>query len=123
MNPTTTIRVTNAEVEDVRITTERSRPAAATKFVRLSENRSAKITRMHQYVDGYIFIYFDRSSDCVCKIPNRMAFHKDANEKFFMSAALTALTAGNLVTVTGDDVNCPVHGNTAKLTQLHILAK
>ncbi len=51
-----------------------------------------------------------------------MAFHKLENEKFYISAALTALTTGKKVSLVGDDGdgNCPVHGNTAKLKIFYI---
>ena len=81
-----------------------------------------KITRIHQYTDGNIFVYFDKISDCSCQFPQRMAFHKNDDEKFFVSAALTALTTGKNVSLVGEDTNCPIHGNTAKMTNLSINA-
>ena len=84
--------------------------------------RDAKVTQVHQYKDGHIFIEFDKATDCECQFPLRLAFHKNDDEKFFMSASLTALTSGKRVWAVGEDSNCPVHGNTAKLTNFYIFA-
>ena len=83
-----------------------------------------KITNMFQYTDGMIFINVDNSGDCACPHKNRMAFHKRDDEKFYMSAALTALTAGKTVTMVGEDGNgtCPVHSNSAKIISFNINA-
>ena len=42
----------------------------------------SKVTRINQHPDGHIFVQFDKSSDCSCEFPVRMAFHKDDDEKF-----------------------------------------
>lgn len=82
----------------------------------------AMVTQVHQYKDGTIFINVDKINNCGCPQQYRMAFHKLEDEKFFISAALTALTTGKKVSLVGDDAdgNCPVHGNTAKLKSFYI---
>ncbi|MCU7806375.1 MAG: hypothetical protein KZQ73_00665 [Candidatus Thiodiazotropha sp. (ex Semelilucina semeliformis)] len=79
----------------------------------------AKITRVFQWSDGHIFIVVDKQNDCGCSMSYRFAFHKNDGEKFFHSAALTALSGGNLVELRGDSA-CDVHGNTPKLKVLFI---
>lgn len=85
---------------------------------------NATVKQVFQWNDGSIFIVLDKtlliegsSQKCGCSHDYRVGFHKTEDEKFFISAALTALTTGNNVMVranNGDDV-CPVHGNTPKL--------
>jgi len=93
---------------------------------------AAKVTKVHQYHDGSVFVYFDKDSDCDCSIKDRLAFSNDKSSlatttakiiesnkvKFFISASLTALTTGTLVGVRAEDRdengNCPIHGNTAE---------
>lgn len=86
---------------------------------------SGKITRVHQYTDGMIFIDINKSSDCQCPQKSRMAFHKDDEQNFYMSASLAALTTGKSVTLVGEDGDgkCPIHGNTAKLRAFYINAE
>ena len=86
---------------------------------------SGKVTRVHQYTDGTIFIDISKNSDCECSQKSRMAFHKDDDQKFYVSAALTALTTGKSVTLIGADGGgkCPVHGNTPKLRAFYINAE
>lgn len=76
---------------------------------------NAKVTNIFQWDDGHIFIYFDRDTSCNCSIPNRVAFHKDDNEKFLMSITLTAATSGKPVWIRAEDEGCVIHGNTARL--------
>ncbi|WP_038194216.1 hypothetical protein [Vibrio nigripulchritudo] len=87
---------------------------------------TGKITQMHQYTDGTIFINVDASSSCDCAHKSRMAFHRNENQSFYVSAALTALTAKKTVTLTGEDRNtsgaCPIHNNSPLLTALYINA-
>lgn len=87
---------------------------------------SGKITQMHQYTDGTIFINVDTASNCDCAHKSRMAFHRNDSQSFYVSAALTALTAKKTVTLTGEDRNssgrCPIHGNTALLKAFYINA-
>ena len=54
-----------------------------------------------------------------------MAFHKDDEQNFYMSASLAALTTGKSVTLVGEDGDgkCPIHGNTAKLRAFYINAE
>jgi len=80
----------------------------------------AKVTNVFQWDDGHIFIYFDRSTNCNCSIANRVAFHKDDDEKMFMAIALTAVTSGKPVWLRAEDNGCPIHGNTAKLKTLGV---
>ena len=80
----------------------------------------ANVTRVFQHKDGFMFVVFDKATDCACSIPTRLAYSKSSDEKFFTSAALTALTASRKVFARGDDTGCPFHGNTAKLTDFHI---
>ncbi len=80
----------------------------------------AKVTSTFQWSDGSIFIIFDKSTDCNCPIKNRLGFHKNDDEKFFISAALTAYTTGKPVTAWAEDVGCLIHGNTAKLHSLQL---
>jgi hypothetical protein len=85
---------------------------------------TGKVTQVHQYTDGVIFINVDQASTCDCPQKSRFAFHKLDDEKFYISAALTALTTGKRVTLIGEDGNgrCPVHGNSPKLTALYLNA-
>lgn len=85
---------------------------------------NAHINEVLQWSDGYIFVVLDGNTNCSCSIKNRLAFHKNDNEKFLISASLTALTTGKTVDVIGEDSrgSCPVHGNTAKLLSLTIKA-
>lgn len=80
----------------------------------------AKVVQIHQYRDGHIFVDFDKQNDCGCSFGNRMAFHKNDDEKVFVSMILTALTAGNSVKAVSVVEGCPIHGNTAKLTDFHV---
>lgn len=82
------------------------------------------VLRVFQWEDGYIFIEFDKPLGCGCGEPNRAAFHRDDNQKFFVAAALTALAAGKKVMARADNQSgtCPVHGNSAKLVTLMIKA-
>lgn len=82
--------------------------------------RDAKVVRVFQHADGSIFIDFDKPTDCGCPQNSRMAFHKDDDQKFFMSASLTALTAGKSVAASGEAGACPIHGNTARLVAFYI---
>jgi hypothetical protein len=79
---------------------------------------NAKVADVLQWEDGTIFIEFDTATNCNVSIPSRLAF-SDHNQKFFMAAALTALTTGKTVTAYGEDINL-VHGNTATLTAFQI---
>ena len=80
----------------------------------------ATVERLFQYDDGSIFVVLDKDTNCNCSHTKRVGFHKDDNEKFFMSAGLTALTTGKLVTIRAEDTGCSIHGNTAKLIGLYI---
>ena len=87
---------------------------------------NATVKQVFQWNDGSIFIVLDKSlviegsspsQECGCSHDYRVGFHKTDDEKFFISAALTALTTGNKVMVkanNGDGI-CPVHSNTPKL--------
>jgi hypothetical protein len=81
-----------------------------------------KVVSVFQWDDGSMFVTFDKSLGCGCSVDTRAGFHKNDDEKFFISAALTALTSGNSVLVRADSVNdtCPIHGNTARLKALVI---
>jgi hypothetical protein len=82
----------------------------------------ARINDLYQYPDGAIFVVFDQASDCACG-NWRMAFHRDdANAKFMMSQVLTSVAAGKQVRAVsyGVDTNCPIHGNTPRISELHI---
>ncbi len=83
---------------------------------------NAEVTSVFQWSDGHIFVVFDKDIGCGCYMKNRVGFHKNDNEKFYMSAALTALTTGNKVRIRADNVDgtCPVHGNTPKLITFQI---
>jgi hypothetical protein len=83
---------------------------------------NALVTAVYQWDDGSIFIHVDRAVGCGCAEDFRAAFHKNDNERFFLAAALTALTAGKKVFMRADNVNgtCPVHANTPKLLALVI---
>lgn len=82
----------------------------------------AKVVHVQKYRDGNIFVSFDKASDCSCQFPSRMAFNQNAGEDFMQAAVLTALTAGKRVRATADDTNCPIHGNTARLTDFDLFA-
>lgn len=60
------------------------------------------VIQVFQWDDGNIFVTLNQPTNCQCSLPQRVAFHKDANEKFFMA--------------------CAVHGNTAVLLGLGILS-
>lgn len=79
-----------------------------------------KVTDVGQFTDGTIFIYFDTPLGCGCLEDNRAGFHKDDNEKFLFSTALTALAIGKTVYAQADNENgsCPMHSNTARLKTL-----
>lgn len=79
----------------------------------------AKVTQIFQWSDGHIFISVDKPNDCGCTLGYRFAFHKNDDEKFFSSAALTALAGGHTVELRGDP-SCAIHGNTPKLIELYI---
>lgn len=84
--------------------------------------RDAKITEIHQYYDGSVFVNFDKAGDCDCSIKNRMAFKVgDANIEFIQSMVLLAYASGKSVTAFTDSASCSVHGNTAKLNYFRIL--
>lgn len=101
----------------------------------------AKVTKVQQYKDGHVFVYFDTNTNCDCTISNRLAFKNETTvvsqtiesttttieqnrEKLFMSAALAAMTSGKNISATGEDRdsngNCPIHGNTAELSGMTI---
>ena len=82
----------------------------------------AKVTDVFQWNDGSIFIVLDKAVGCGCAEANRAGFHKNDDEKFFISAGLTALVSGKSVKLLADNVNdtCPVHGISAQLTGLVI---
>lgn len=91
---------------------------SANAYSQQCEISNARITSVHQYLDGMIFVNFDKAATptgCGCQFPTRMGFHKNDNEKFLTAAALTGLAAGKTVTAIGEDQGCPIHGNTAKL--------
>ena len=81
----------------------------------------AKVTQVFQWDDGNIFVVLSQGTDCACSIRDRVAFHKDANEKFLMATALTALTTGKTVFIRAVENNCAIHGNTARLVGMGIL--
>lgn len=70
--------------------------------------------------DGHIFVNLSQNTDCACPISNRVAFHKDSNEKFLMAVALTALTTQKTVFVRAVENNCAIHANTARLIGMGI---
>ncbi|MES9957653.1 MAG: hypothetical protein ABW086_11420 [Sedimenticola sp.] len=79
----------------------------------------AKVIEVFQWESGNIFIKLDRNSSCPCEFPNRFGFSKKDDEKFFITAALTAMTTGASIYAAGDAA-CSVHGNTARLTRFSI---
>lgn len=81
---------------------------------------AAKITQVFQWDDGNIFVNLSQPTDCACPIRDRVAFHKDSNEKFLMATALTALTTGKTVFVRAVENSCAIHGNTARLIGMGI---
>ena len=84
---------------------------------------NAKVKQIFQYDDGTIFLVFDRGTDCGCPQKHRVGFHKNDNEQFFVAAAMTALTTGQLVSIRAEDSGCSVHGNSAKLKALYLQSR
>lgn len=82
---------------------------------------NSNIVNLFQWSDGHIFIVFDQNTNCNCPIPNRVAFHKNDDEKFIMSAALAALNSGKKVWIRAEDNGCVIHGNTAKIISFGIV--
>ena len=74
---------------------------------------SGKITEMFQWDDGHIFLVLDKNTNCNCKIRNRVGFHKNLKDVFFISGALGAFLSGKTIHVWADDA-CTVHANTAR---------
>ena len=84
---------------------------------------NTKVTQMHRYSDGTLFISTDKPNDCGCSQTSRLAIKSEKvdGDSFTTSAALTALVAGQSVDIFGLD-GCDVHGNTAELSTLTIYA-
>lgn len=80
-----------------------------------------KITSMHRYTDGTLFINTENANACGCSQGSRFAMKsaKVDSDSFTVSAALTAFTAGKLVNITGV-AGCSIHGNTPELSVLAI---
>ncbi|WP_188150304.1 hypothetical protein [Teredinibacter waterburyi] len=84
----------------------------------------AKVMQAHRYHDGYIFVDFDKPTDCDCTISNRLAFRDDdPNMDFVKSMILVAYTTGALITARSDLESCSIHGNTAKMTYFMLQEK
>ena len=81
----------------------------------------AKITGMHRYTDGTLFINTNKANDCGCSQGARFAMKTTDvdSDSFTVSAALTAFTAGIMVSINGLD-GCSIHGNTPELNYLKI---
>ena len=78
----------------------------------------AGITQIEQDDNGNIILAFDQPTGCGCVHNNKLSFHKDSS-KFFISAALTALTIGKPVNATGSDRTCSSAG-AAVLTKMSL---
>jgi hypothetical protein len=79
----------------------------------------AKITFIHQYYDGSIFVDFSTSTNCPCSAPGRLAFNtSDPGYDFIKSMVLMAYATNSWVGANSNIPGCPIHGNTAKLNWL-----
>ncbi|HEY6528757.1 MAG TPA: hypothetical protein VIZ65_08680 [Cellvibrionaceae bacterium] len=82
---------------------------------------SAKITFVHQYHDGSIFVTFDKATNCGCTIPTRMAFNTaDAGYDYIKSMVLLAYASGKSIAANSNIAGCPIHGNTAKMNSFGV---
>lgn len=80
-----------------------------------------KITNIHQYYDGSIFVDFSDSTNCPCSIPQRMAFNTtDPGYDFVKSMVLFAYATNSWIGVNSNIQGCPIHGNTAKLNWISV---
>lgn len=79
------------------------------------------ITSIYQYHDGTIFVNLDKTTDCSCSIPHRIAFNtNDKGYDFIKSMLLTAYATSKKIDVASNSDQCEIHGNTARLTYLFL---
>lgn len=82
---------------------------------------NARITDVHQYFDGHVFVAFDKAVDCGCTQTNRLAFNvADPDIEFIQSMVLMAYATGRRVDAKSSSELCSVHGNTAKMDYFRV---
>lgn len=82
----------------------------------------AKVTSLHRYTDGTLFINTNKQSDCGCSQKSRFAIKSEKvdSDDFTVSAVLTAYVSQKLITIVGLE-GCRVHGNTPELSIFYLL--
>jgi len=81
----------------------------------------AKITMIHQYFNGEVFVDFNKKTTCDCSIPGRLAFlSSDENIDFIKSMVLMAFASDRVVSAHSNIAGCPIHGNTAKMNYFRV---
>lgn len=84
----------------------------------------AKVISTFRYHDGYIFVNFDKVTNCDCSQNRRLAFRgDDINMDYVKSMILLSYTTKSPISAYASSDSCSVHGNTAKLTMFSLKSK